>query len=220
MKFFFLAQLAVASSAITALLFYIRRAQFTFYPLSILFIYILLSGLTDVSTTAMSFFHISNINAINIFYLLQFMLLVSFLLNQFKNKIFILICISSATAIAVYSILDIYNNFSLLKIAVQSISMQGVCLSLVSILALLSKTFKTNMMLTLDPMFWFISAILIYFSLSTLAFVTAEIQLENVDSIRKYTWMINAFATILSNVLYLLGLRCLKNQLKSSLPSI
>ena len=215
-----IAKLAFISSALTAVLFFIGRAYFKSIQLRVLLIYILTSGIVDVITSALGLLGIANITIINTFYLFQFIMLLLFLLWEFKNLLVLLLMITTMIATIFYSVLDIYNNIGLLKIAGKSISIQAFVLSLTAILALLSRTFKTNLLLTQDPFFWFTSAIILYFSLSALAFVTSEIRLENAGTIRKYTWMINSFATIFSNVLYLVGLRCLKTQVKSSLPSI
>ena len=213
-----LAQFAALTSVITSILFLKNRVLFRESPNSILLIYIVICGITDLVTGIMGYFHQSNIQIINLFYFVQFVMLANFLLHYLKRTSLKMVLIAFSILLVVYSIFDISRHFHEQKITGQSISIQALTLTLLSIILLLKRTFHADELLTTDPVFWFISAILLYSSLSALVFVTSEMCFGNLENIRQFTWSINSFATIFSNILYLLGLRCLKTQTKSSLP--
>lgn len=212
-----LAELSALFSLITAIIFWLNKFRIKSFPLNMLFFVILMNGAMDSVTTLTAFLKIPNIDLINIYYVIQFAVLMIYLLSHFRNKIVMVIGIVLGTLIVLYSINDIYYKFHQFKIATQAISMQGLLLSIFTLFILLKITLNAKSLLTHDPEFWFLSAMLLYFTLSTVCFVTAEMPLYDSKFIRNFTWLINSISSILSNVLYLIGLRCIKKHKNLSL---
>ena len=213
----FLAVLSAVFSLVTAITFWLSRSAFRSFPLNILFLVIILSGVTDALSTTMAFYKIPNIDLINVFFVVQFTLLMLFLLSYYKHKLLLVCVYIIVLVIIACSVFEIHDNFNQFKIASRSISMQGLLITLLALYILLNKTLDAKKFLTQDHEFWFISAIVLYFSLSTVCFVTAEMPLHDSKFIRNFTWFINSISSIFSNILYLIGLRCLRKHMKLSL---
>ena len=220
MDFIYFDLISLLISALTSVLFFLGRTYLRGLSMKIIFFYILLCGFTDVTTSIMTLFHQSNLNVMNIFSVIQFVLLMLFLFTLLEVKSIKWVLVGVLIVIGSYSSIYIYNNYTVVEFAWKAMAIQNTALILFAAITLLSITFKIDNAISREPLFWFLSAMLIYFSLSTMAIVTSEVKIEAADILRKYTWFLNSIGSIISNLLYLLGLRCLKTQTKLSLPSI
>lgn len=175
-------------------------------------IYIYIAAATEIIMFVYVMNNANNLQIANVFCLVQFFVvylaLTSWLPNN-KIKLWLNIFLVFAMLLLTGYFISI---FSYRYFDSFSSSIEGVMLAVLSAYVLYHLTGDHSDYLYRNYKFWFVVAVFIYFSVTSIVFATSNYVLKNSLFLRDYTWVINSFLTILANAFYIKGLLCLKKK--------
>lgn len=170
-----------------------------------------LSGITELILT---FFHFSRLNSmfiVNIFCLTQFIVLSIALLkslplssSKYNTISVILIFVVVAFAIIRYVVFISFTELDSISTPIESI-----ILFILSGINLTYLTKNSEVLLLKNYKFWFMAGCFLCFCISTVILSTGSLLFENKVTLVTYTWVINSFLTIGTNIMYFIGILCL-----------
>lgn len=171
----------------------------------------IISASTEILLAGFHFSRLNNLFIVNSYLLIQFVILsmafVSMmpLLKPRYVKVFYLLI----TLIFLLSITRLFYFISVKELDSISTPLESVALFILSGVNLVYLTKNSEVIIAKDYKFWFISASFLYFSISSVIFSTGGVLVENKLTLATYTWVINSVLTIISNIMYFIGIRCL-----------
>jgi hypothetical protein len=160
-------------------------------------------------------FHRNTVWLLNISLLIEglaYMLVMSFWVeNRLIQRLFIL-------AAALYLVIWIatFNTFPLTVLPLSHILPRGFLMIILSATTLLVRSRKSEVQLLRDPVFLFVTGLLLYNSIGSL--IHAVYEMKDLTSIqtRNLAWKIHSWVNITSNLIFAFALRCLKQKTRYS----
>ena len=204
------------STVLVPVILWIIRCRYGLFKFQTIYYYFIFSAIVEIVVATMAFFSISNIQIINYYFIAEFLLLFSTLVlwlnySEKQNKILLSIGIVFSILAAVYQ----FNYAVPGQISIFYATVFSLVLILLSV-KLILKISKNDFYPFSSEYFWYAWSILLHFSLGVVVLVTSEIVLDNNLPLRAQSWLIYAFISFLSNLVYIKGLQCIKHQIRNS----
>lgn len=186
----------------------------------VFFIYFIVAAVADIALFLKFNDGKNNLPVINLFAFLQTVLLamgfyISARSRAFRSLLSIALILITAMVLYRMVIQNVLSRFDSL-----SITIQGIFIMIIAGYTLLSLSKDLVMPLFKNPLFWISVSAFIYFTVNTAVFCTVNFKLDQKQGmlLMRYTWLINLVMSIVSNILYSIGLLCIQKKKPWYLP--
>ncbi len=177
-----------------------------------LFIFFLISAITEFIAHSLKRNGVNNLWLGNIFFLLEYVFW-SFIIAQWlhskKIRLFIFIFLPAyfiIWCVTTFMVLDFYMFNSYAR------TIESLVFVFLSCFLLIAVSTDTTQLIFKNPKFWFGSALLIYFSVNLIVFGTANYISSNQEQLMNNTWIIHSFTNIFANLLFAIGFLCIRQK--------
>lgn len=171
--------------------------------------YFIVAALTDLIMYYLTTHQIVNIQIANLFCLVQLILVGLALINWIESpavkRLMITLLVLFVALISIY-VISIFRMNYLDPISTTS---ESALLALLSGYLLVYLTRDTSQYLFRNYKFWFVVAVFIYFSVTSVVYATSNFFIDEQTYLRHYTWVINSALNVIAGILYIKGLTCL-----------
>ena len=170
-----------------------------------LFLFFLVSAVTEFVAHILKMNSVNNLWLGNIFFLLEcffWSIIITWWLDSKKVRLFISVFLPAFLifwAFTTFFVLDffVFNNYAR--------TIESFAFVFLSCFLLIAVSTDTSEVIFKNPKFWFGSALLIYFSVNLIVFGTVNYILSNHGQLMDNTWMIHSVTNIFANLLFAIG---------------
>lgn len=155
-----------------------------------------------------AFLKVNNLWLINLYALAEGIVLLYVIGRWLKHPRLFSLSILILVIYAAYWIYSTWVLGSLYLFNSREKAVKAIFLILLSGHLLIRQSLTEDIIITNNPVFWILSAILIYFSVSIIVFCTATFVLDNKNMAMMYSWTIHSIVNIIANLLFAVGFIC------------
>lgn len=212
---FFLQYFSVTSTVLVSIVVVFLWSRYGFFENSLIYLYFLASGITEIVVAVLSYNAVTNIELLNYFFVFEFISLYFSLIYWLQTgrriQFFLSVFGVIVSSVSIYYQLYFTNS---IKFNVIASTIFSVILIFTSINYIL-KASREDYQVFSSEKFWYACSVFIHFTLAMILMATSELTLDGGNPIRKNSWTIYLIINILSNFVYLKGLACIHRRMKN-----
>ena len=183
-----------------------------------LFVFYLVLGLfADVICVVMARNKMNNLIVINLFALVQSFLLPVILLSWIQSRRFKIVMYTVVAFLIAAFMYRFYSGGEQREFDSILIPLQNLLFVILTIRVLIADTLET---LPFNYKLWICGALFFNFSVSIVIFCTTNLMAIDTEFAQKFLWYLNSIINIITNILFAIGLLCIKPKMTSYLQSL